>query len=187
MEDELEKLIEKGHLEKANKTTENCFVSPAVVTVKEDKSVKIALDSRKLNESCIKRKATTPNMEDLISKKSAKITKSNGEIRMSKIDLDYAYGHAKLSAEASRHCVFSIIGGDFKGHYRSKKGFYGLSDIPTVFQEHKDKVLEFKAPVWLDDIICVTDGTIEEHEQELRKVLLKLQEAGYRASERKTE
>ena len=182
------KLIEKGHLEKADKTTENCFVSPAVITIKEDKSVKIALDSRKLNESCIKRKATMPNMEKLIRKISAKITKNNGEIWMSKIDLDYAYGQAKLSPEASRHCVFSIIGGDFTGLYRFKKGFYGLSDIPTVFQEHIDKVLEFKTPVWLDDIICVTNGTIEEHEEELRdEILSKLQENGYRASEKKTE
>ena len=184
---ELEKLIEKGHLEEADKTTENCFVSPAVITIKKDKSVKIALDSRKLNESYIKRKATMPNMEEPISKIFAKITKSNGEVWMSKIDLDYAYGQAKLSTEASRHCVFSIIGGDFTGHYRFKKGLYGLSDIPTVFQEHMDKVLEFKTPVWLDDIICVTNETIEEHEQELREVLSKLQEAGYRASDRKTE
>ena len=31
----LEKLIEKGHLEKADKATENCFVSPAVITIKK--------------------------------------------------------------------------------------------------------------------------------------------------------
>ena len=86
-----------------------------------------------------------------------------------------------------RHCVFSIIGVDVTGHYRFKKGFYGLSNIPAVFQEHIYKVSEFKTPVWLDDIICVTNRTIEEHQQELREVLLKLQEADYRASERKTE
>ena len=57
-----------------------------------------------------------PNMEELISKISAQITKSNGEIWMSKIDLDYAYGQAKLSKEAAKHFVFSIIGGDFTGH-----------------------------------------------------------------------
>ena len=128
-----------------------------------------------------------PNMEELISKISAKITHSNSDIWMSKINIDYAYGQAKLSTEAPRHCVFSILGGDFTGHYRFKKGFYGLSDIATVFQEHIDKVLEYKAPVWLHDIICVTNGTVEKHEQELREVLSKLQEAGYRASERKTE
>ena len=55
---------------------------------------------------------------------------------MSKIDLDYAYGRAKLSKEASKHCVFCIIGGDFTGNYRFKKGFYAVLDIPTVIQEH---------------------------------------------------
>ena len=39
----------------------------------------------------------------------------------------------------------------------------------------------------LDDIICVTNGTFDEREKELRKVLSKLQNAGYRASEKKTE
>ena len=38
---ELEKLIEKGHLEKTDGTTENCFNSAAVITIKKDKSVKI--------------------------------------------------------------------------------------------------------------------------------------------------
>ena len=101
--------------------------------------------------------------------------------------MDYAYGQAKLSKEAAKHCVFSIIGGDFTGHYRFKKGFYGLSDIQTVFQEHIDKVLEFKTPVRLDDIICVTNGTIDEPEQEVREVLNKFQNVRYRAGEKKTE
>ena len=83
--------------------------------------------------------------------------------------------------------MFYIIGGDFTGHYRFKKGFYGLSDIPTVFQEHIDKVLEFKTPVWLYDIIYVTNGTLDENEREVREVLNKLQNAGYRAIEMKTE
>ena len=76
---ELEKLIESGHLEKADNTTENCLVSPAIITIKKDKSVKIALDSRKLNEACVKRKAAKPNMEELISKISAAITLNSGE------------------------------------------------------------------------------------------------------------
>ena len=48
-------------------------------------------------------------------------------------------------------------------------------------------MLEFETPVWLDDFICVTNGTIDEHEQEVREVLNKLQNTGYRASEKKTE
>ena len=64
---ELEKLIKTGHLEKVNNVDEDCFVSPVVITVKNDKSVKIALDSRKLNDSCIKRRPHMPNMEELLN------------------------------------------------------------------------------------------------------------------------
>ena len=56
-----------------------------------------------------------------------------------------------------------------------------------MFQEHIDTVLEFKTPVWLDDNICVTNGSIEDHEKEVREFFTKLQNAGYRASEKKTE
>ena len=108
--EELDKLIGKGHLETADKTTENCFISHAVITIKKDKSVKIARDSRKLNEACIKRKAAMANMKELISKISTKINKGEGEIWMSKIDLDYAYGQAKLSKEAAKQGFFWLIG-----------------------------------------------------------------------------
>ena len=39
----LERLIKSGQLEKVNDVDEDCFVSPVVITVKSDKSVKIAL------------------------------------------------------------------------------------------------------------------------------------------------
>ena len=63
LQQSVEKLKKQGHMENANNIDENCFVSPAVITVKKDKSVKIALDSRKLNEITIKRKAQMPNVE----------------------------------------------------------------------------------------------------------------------------
>ena len=69
--------------------------------------------------------------------------------------------------------------------YRFKKGFYGLSDMPTVCQEHIDKALEFKTSVWLGDIVCVTNGTAEKLERELHEVLSKLEKAGYRACEKR--
>ena len=62
VERELERLIKSGPLEKENKVDEDCFVSPVVITVKSDHSVKIALDSRNLNDSCIKMRPHMPNM-----------------------------------------------------------------------------------------------------------------------------
>ena len=185
---ELEKLERTGHLENVKHVDEDCFVSPVVITVKNDKLVKIALDWRKLNDSWKNIRPHMPNMEELLNQISVEITTDRTkELNISKIDLDYAYGQMKLSKETSRQCVFALIGGKFSGYYRFKKGFYCLADIPTVFQEKTDRNLEYSRPAWLDDIIVVTRGDRTEHEKKLFDVLKKLQDAGYRASQRKSE
>ena len=185
---ELEKVIKAGHLEKVNNVDEDCFVSPVVITVKNDKSVKIALDSRKLNDSCIKRRPHMPNMEELLNQISVEITRDRTlQLFISKIDLDYAYGQMKLSEETSKQCVFAITAAKFSGCYRFKKRFYGVADIPTIFQEKIDRTLEYSTPAWLDDTIVVTRGNKQKHEKKLFDVLSKLEKAGYRASKRKSE
>ena len=64
----------------------------------------------------------------------------------------------KLPKETSRHYVFEFTGAKFSGYYRFQKGFYGLDDILTIFQEKIDRTLEYSSPAWLDDIIVVTRG-----------------------------
>ena len=109
VERELKKLIRLRHLEKINDVDEDRFVSPVVITVKIDKSVKIALDSRNLNDSCIKMRPHMPNMEELLNQISVEITRDRTtQSILSKIDLDYAYGQMKLSEETSRQCVFAL-------------------------------------------------------------------------------
>ena len=87
-----------------------------------------------------------PSMEELLNQISVDITRERTVQLMSKIDLDYAYGQMKLSEETSRQCVFALTGGNFSGYYRFKKGFYGLADIPTIFQEKIDRTLEYCTP-----------------------------------------
>ena len=175
-------------MERVKQVDEDCFVSPVVITVKNDKSVKKDLDSRKLNDSCIKVRPHMPNMEELLNQISVEITKDRTKkLMISKIHLDHTYGQMMLSEETSRQCVFAITGGNFSGYYRFKKGFYGLADIPTIVQEKIDRTLEYCTPARLDDIIVVTRGDRKDHEKKLFDVLKKLGNAGYRASEKKSE
>ena len=51
-----------------------------------------------------------------------------------------------------KHCVFALIGGKVTGFYRFLKGFHGLSELPTIFQEKMDQTLKFKTPAWIDDM-----------------------------------
>ena len=103
------------------------------------------------------------------------------------MDFDYAYGQLKLDKQTKNLCIITITGGEFTGYYRFLKGFYGLEDIPTIFQERIDKTLEFKHPAWLDDIIIVAKGSVEKHETEVKKTTKKLEEAGYRLNAKKCE
>ena len=51
VEQELEKLIEDKQIMRLEKCSDEYFISPVVITVKKDKIVKIALDSKELNDA----------------------------------------------------------------------------------------------------------------------------------------
>ena len=136
VKNKLDQLIKSGHLERLETIEEDCFVSPVVITVKKDKTVKIALDARKLNESCVKKRPHMPNVEELLNQISTELSRNDHDpIWISVIDLDYAYGQMKLAPETSKHCNFAVTGENMNGYYQFLKGFYGPADIPTIFQE----------------------------------------------------
>ena len=118
VEKELEKLQNQGHIEKANDIDENCFVSSAVITVKKDRSVKIALNSRKLNEITVKSKAQMPNMDELISRISRKIAKGVSnypflflEKKHQRSKLESAYSDKpQIAISGTKHTVTSPNG-----------------------------------------------------------------------------
>ena len=72
------KFLTADRLKKANTAKEHCSISLAVKTLKRSKSAKIASDWRLLNEACIRRKAVMANMEEIISKISAKVIQKHG-------------------------------------------------------------------------------------------------------------
>ena len=103
------------------------------------------------------------------------------------MDLEHAYGQIKLLEEASKHCNFSKTWGNMNGYHTFKKGFYGLYDIPTKFDEKIDGTLNYQTPVWLDDLLIVTRGSKEKHRVKLFTIHEQLPEAGYRAILKKSE
>ena len=77
-----------------------------------------------------------PNVEELLNQISTEKTKVlNEPLWISKVDLKYTYGQLELSEETNKNCNFAIRAGRMNGYYRFRKGFYGLSDFPTIFQK----------------------------------------------------
>ena len=133
---ELDRLIKSGHLESLETIEEDCFVSPVVITVKKDKKVKIALDARKLNESCVKKRPHEPNMEEFLNQIMAELSRNDHDpIWISVIDLDYAYEQMELAPETSKHCNCAVTGKNMNGYYRFLKGF----TVPPTYQQFSKK------------------------------------------------
>ena len=59
-------MLTEGHIERVEKIQDDAFIKPTVITVKKDKSVKIAVDARAIDESIAKDKYQMPNLEILI-------------------------------------------------------------------------------------------------------------------------
>ena len=57
--------LKEGHIEKIDETKDDVFIQPTVITVKKDRSVKIALDARALNQEIDKDKNQMPNLDSL--------------------------------------------------------------------------------------------------------------------------
>ena len=118
-----------------------------------------------------------PNLDDLLNTLAETITSEDGEkVWFTSVDLKYAFGQVKLNPELAKHCNFAIIGGKASGIYRFKTGFYGLSVMPTEFQRIMEDILIniSNVFVFIDDILIVTKGTKEEHEEKVREVFRKL-------------
>ena len=63
---EVKRLLKDGHIEKVDEIKVDVFIQSTVITVKKDRSVKIALDARALKTANDKDKHQVPNLENLM-------------------------------------------------------------------------------------------------------------------------
>ena len=175
--EEMKKLLKEGHIERLDKCTSDCFIAPIVITVKKDDSIKLALDAKPINRQLFKNKYQMPNVDELRDGVSQIVTaNTNGKLYFSVLDLKYAYSQLKLTTETAKQCNFNTIGGQATGTYRFLTGFYGLADMPAEFQKAMDRTLNHAENTFcfLDDILIVSKGSEQEHEELIMNVLKKL-------------
>ena len=181
---ELKKLLDEKHIIKLNSCSDKNFISPIVITVKRDKTVKLALDSKILNKSIHKNKYQMPNIDNLIDtiQQNLNTSASQETAYYSTLDLKYAYSQLKLDPKTAQHCNFNIISGEKTGTYRFITGFYVLTDMPAAFQKVMDYTLVRLQNTYcfLDDIIVVSRGSKDDHLKLIYKCLKKLDEDNLR-------
>ena len=118
------------------------------------------------------------HLMDKIGVKISELKTQEGKLYFSKIDLKYAYSQLPLHPDTQKHCNFNVLGGNATGTNKLLNGFYGLTDLPATFQKMMDTTLDGldSTNAFLDNIIIITKGTIEKHEEEIDKTLNRLNE-----------
>ena len=105
---------------------------PNRITLKKDQTVKLALDSKKINKFFHKNEYQIPNI-DLLLDNIAQVVKSDKskQTLVSTLDLRYEYSQIFLDKPTRDQCNFSIIGGNATGANQFQTVFYGLTDMPV--------------------------------------------------------
>ena len=138
------------------------------------------MNAKTINRAIHKNKYQMHNIDCLMNSITQTITQASdeGEVLFSTIDLRNAYSQLPLDPETVKHCNFNIIGGQATGTYGFNTGFCGLIDMPAEFQKGVDITVANPTNTFsfLDDIIIVTGGGIQNHKERLFKCLDKVEE-----------
>ena len=100
------------------------------------------------------------------------------------LDLNMGYYTIRLDPDAQKICTIILPW----GKYQYLRLPMGLSCAPDIFQEKMSELmvgLEF-ARTYLDDLLCLTNGSFEDHLDKLEMILVRLKDAGLRINSSKS-
>lgn len=164
---ELDRMLEAGIIEKSYSD----WALRLVPVDKQDDTVRLCLDARKLNERTMRDCYPLPHADRILSRL--------GPCKfISTIDLSKAFLQIPLHPKSKKFTAFSVVG---KGLFQFTRMPFGLVNSPATLSRLMDRVLgagklEPKVFVYLDDIVVATQ-TFEEHMVLLREVRSRLKTA----------
>lgn len=176
MNDEVDDKLAKDVIEPSS----GPWCSPIVIVRRKDGSYRFCIDFRKINAFSEKDAYPIPQVNPTLDK-------LRNSIFFSKIDLRNGYWNIPLAEESRPITAFVIPG---RGLFQFKVMPFGLHSASATFQRTIEKVLGpelgVSAFVYLDDVI-VLGKTVDEHLQNVRRILKRLREANLKVNNEKSE
>lgn len=171
----LDQMEKDGIVEKTNEFCE--WVHHLVTVEKKDdeKSLRLCLDPRELNNSIVDEQTYIPTFDDFTSK-------LNGMKHFSVLDLKDGFWQVKLSEDSKKLCTF----GTPFGNYRFTRMPFGIKTGPKVFQRmnvHNFGDIQ-NVLIYFDDLL-IMGRTRQDHDIVLKNVLQRAREKNVKFNARK--
>lgn len=155
------------------------YTNPLVCVIKKDGSIRLCLDSRKLN-SCLEADNQGPELTDEIFQKFV------GKKFYTSLDLAAGFLQVNLDPESRKYVAFTFGGRNFN----YKRLPFGTSVSTALFVKAMCHVFgpEYRdfLTIYVDDIL-ITSNTAEEHVDHINQVLSRLRECGATVKLKKSE
>ncbi|XP_062557569.1 uncharacterized protein LOC134222440 [Armigeres subalbatus] len=163
----LTELQESGIIEKVTTGMDRSFCSSLLVIPKGKSDIRLVVDLRGPNKCIHRTPFKMPTMESIL-------LELHGAKFFSTIDLTNAFFHIVLD-ENSRHLTNFFAG---ESLYRCCRLPFGLTNAPDIFQEVMQTIVlaGCNGTVNYQDDVLVFGSTKEEHDQNLREVMKRLDE-----------
>ena len=141
---------------------------PLLIVRKADKTVRIAVDARKINMQSVRDRFPMSNISDIMQNISAKLSNPNAVI--SSFDLKRAYNALLINDKDRSKISFSYR----NQHFRAKRLLYGLMNGPSGFNRVMQKLFatDDEIFIFLDDI-CIVSTNWENHLLAIERFLSK--------------
>ena len=171
---EVQRLCDIGVLRKVNHSE---WAAPTFIIPKKDGTVRFISDFRELNKRIKCKPFPIPKIQDLL-------LKLEGFQYATSLDLNMGYYHIELSPSSKKLCTIVLP----FGKYEMQRLPMGLSNSPDIFQEKMSTLmadLEY-VRAYIDDLLVLTSGSLEDHLDKLDTVLGRLEEAGLKVNAKKS-
>eukprot|EP00804_Cyclotella_cryptica_P010824 CCRYP_008760-RA/>CCRYP_008760-RA protein AED:0.09 eAED:0.26 QI:0/0/0/1/0/0/2/0/511 len=167
---ELNRLCELGVLEFQPASE---WASPTFIIPKKDNTVRFISDFREVNKQLVRKPFPLPKISTVLQE-------LQGFTFATALDLNMGFYTIRLDPDASNICTIIFPW----GKYSYLRLPMGIAGSPNIFQAKMSELmaaLEF-VRTYLDDLLCITRASLDDHLDHLRLVLTRLQDAGLRVN-----
>jgi len=161
---QLEELLAKAYI----KPSKSPYGAPVLFVHKKDGTLRMCVDYRALNKAIVKNRYPLPHIDDLFDYLSEAKVFSRIDLRSGYYQFWIAKGDKEKTACRTRYGSYEFLVMPFR-----------LTNAPTPFCTFMNDIFR----EWLDDFvviyindILIYSGSLEEHEEHLRKVFQRLRE-----------